>query len=109
MYIDKFEDGYSSRPVFDNISDVFNLITKESIKSILQEFALFLSINGDLIGYDTNDHKITLYLRTKFISKIQIFSFLKFFKNINQLIKKEGLTSITIDLDSLDMNFKINK
>ena len=109
VFINNFEDGYSSRPVTENIKDILSNAPNSNIKKNLEDFANFLAINGDLINYSIDDKKLRMYLRTRFIQKTQIFNPILMIKKFNQFINKEELTSVIIDLESVEISFKLNK
>lgn len=110
LFINEFEDGYTTRQVF---KDIREFIDKQGdfalIRNKVEKFAQFLSINGDLIGYDKNDNKLTMYLRTTLIQMFDLEDPFVLFKKIRQIIKKENLTSVTLDLNTWEMNFRLNK
>ncbi len=110
LFINEFKDGFTTRPVFKDIKEIINKIGNDSsIKEKIEKFAQFLSINGDLIGYDIADNKLKMYLRTTLIQRFDFEDPLILFKKIKQIIKKENLTSVNLDLNTWEMNFKLNK
>ena len=110
LFINDFDDGYSQRPVFESLKDIFSENkTKKEIQLLLEKFARFMALNGDLIGYDSNEHKIIYYLRSTFIQKTQIFNIFVLYKKFKQILKKQNLTCITVDLDTMEANFKLNR
>ena len=107
--IAEFEDGYSLRPIFDNLKESLSDIEdKNEITLLLHNFTKFLLINGDLIALDFEDKKIKLYLRTTFFAGKHFFKFRSRLKKLMQVIKKDNLTCVTIDLESLDISIRLN-
>ena len=109
VYVNDFKDGYSSRPVIENIKDILPSEINTDLEVSLKQFANFLAINGDLIGYEIVDNKLKMFLRTRFIQKTQIFNPRTTVRKAKQLLKKENLTAIIIDFNNLEMSFKLNK
>ena len=107
--IAEFEDAYSLRPIFDNMKESLSDIEdKNEITLLLHNFTKFLLINGDLIALDFEDKKIKLYLRTTFFAGKYFFKFRSRLKKLMQVIKKDNLTCVTIDLESLDISIRLN-
>ena len=109
-FINQFQDGYTSRPYIFDFSDIFKTLdSTEVIKRNLIYFAKFLSVNGDLIGYSNENRKINLYLRTAFIQKTDILNPIALFIKILHVIKAKDISTITFDLESQEISFKLNK
>lgn len=109
-FVNEYEDGYSSRPIFEDISDIFNLVPDNgSLKQQIVMYAKFLSINGDLIGYDIKSTKIDLFLRTAFLQRKEFWSPRKFLKKFFRVISKQNLTTITINLETKELDVKLNE
>ena len=108
LFINQFEDGYSSRPIFKDFSGLYssniNLDTIER-KSLL--FAKFLSRNGDLIGYQQKNTKLYLYLRSSLMKRTDIYNPIGFFKKFIQIVYLRNLSTITFDFDSKEISFKL--
>ena len=110
LYINSFKDGYSSRPLFENASIIADVSeNKEQLIKQLEAFAKFLCLQGDLIGYDITDNILQMYLRTTLIQKFRLFDFYAMFKRVRQIIKKDKLTAVSLNLNTLEMSFRLNK
>lgn len=109
-FINQFQDGYTSRPLFLDFSELFNSQrTSEVVERKLLDYAQFLSVNGDLIGYSWKNHKINFYLRTAFMQKIDILNPINLLKKFFQIVNFESVSTITFDLESNEISFKLNK
>ena len=107
--IAEFEDGYSLRPIFDNLKESLSDIEdKNEITLLLHNFTKFFLINGDLIAFDFEDQKIKLFLRTTFLDRRDILKVRSQLKKLIAVVKKDDLTCITIDLESLEINLRLN-
>ena len=51
VFINNFEDGYSSRPVTENIKDILSNAPNSNINKNLEDFGNFLSLNGDHFNF----------------------------------------------------------
>ena len=110
LHVNDFQDGYSSRPVFDTFNDIFdNSYSKQEITSILSSFAKFIAINGDLISFDIQEQMIKLYFRTALIHRNNLLNFFLQFKYLRSIYQKKDLTCITFNLDSMEISFKLNE
>ena len=122
QFVSEFEDGYSSRPVTVDLTDLYDENTNKSFmteKTV--KFGKFLAKKGDLIGYDfteesNNQTKVKFYLRTGLLQKLDtnfIFNIFwnpfKFLKKIYNVLLKKDLTCITFDFTTNEMSFKLNK
>lgn len=109
-FIDEYEDGYSFRPTFEDISDIFR--SNQNINFLQNQivrYARFLAINGDLVGYDYDNFKVELFLRTAFIQRHEIARPIKFLKKFFKVLRKRNLTTVTINLESRELNVKLNE
>lgn len=110
LYVDEFKDGYSNRPMFTNINEILNNSSNEQqIITDLEYFAKFLGSNGDIIGYSINERVMKLYLRTTLIQAVNFYLIKSQIKRAIQIIKKEDLTSITINFTEGEMNLYLNR
>ena len=109
-FINQFQDGYTSRPYFLSFSEVFtNLGSTDIIERKLLNYAKFLSVNGDLIGYNKDKNKINFYLRTALIQKIDILNPITLFNKILHIILANNVSTISFDLESKEISFKLSK
>ena len=109
MTVYDFQDGYSMRPIFDTLTDIFDCsYDKKEFTSIFSSFSRFIAINGDLISFDIHEHMVKLYIRTSIIQKTSLLNFFLQFKYLKNIIRKEDLTCISFDLDTMEISFKLN-
>ena len=110
LFVNEFQNGYTSRPVFEDLSKIISEVGDvEILKKKIKEFVFSLASHGDLLGYDFTENKIILYLRTTLIQRLELRDPFKLFKKMNQILKKKNLTMITIDTNNWEINFKLNK
>ncbi len=112
LFIQGFQDGYSPRPSFIDYSDIRSkLPDHQNLDDKIILFVKFLSMNGDLVGYENNtkSNKIYLYLRTAFFQRSSIINPYGLYKKITKILRNKGLTTITFDLQTLEMSIKVSK
>ena len=110
LYVNEFADGYSSRPVFDNITEfIKNFGDENLLRKKIQEYARFLAQNGDLIAIDHLDNKLVMYLRTNMFQYIHFENPLTTIKKLRMFVNKENLTAISINLNDWEISFKLNE
>ena len=110
LYVSEFADGYSSRPVFDNIAEfIKNFGDENLLRKKVQEYAHYLAQNGDLIGLDLVDNKLIMYLRTNLYQFLHIENPLTTIKKLKIFINKRNLTSIAINLTDWEISFRLNE
>ena len=109
-FINHFEDGYSPRPVFEDLSEIFNEKKDQTdLLDELEKYAKFLSKKGDLIGFSIHEKKISLYLRTTFLQRSEITKVSLFLRKFIQVVRKRNLSVITMDVNTKEMSIKLNK
>ena len=110
LYINEFRDGYSTRPMFINIKEILDKKSNEQeITTELENYANLLGSKGDIIGFTTNEMLMKLYLRTTLIQTMKVYLIKSQFKKAIQIIKKDDLTSITINFKEGEMNLYLNR
>ena len=110
LEINDFQDGFSSRPLFEDLSLDFNENNQESNDiRFLVNYAHFLSQKGDLLAYEIKENKLLLFLRTSFLRRSELTQITLFYKKVFQVIRKKNLSIVTIDLNINQINIKLNK
>lgn len=110
LNVHDFQDGYSSRPLFDSLVDIFDdSYSKDEILSILSSFGKFIAINGDLISFDIQDHMVRLFFRTSLVQKTSLLNSLLQLTYLKNIFYKQNLTCIMFNLDTMEISFKLNK
>lgn len=112
MYINDYQDGYSTRPIFLDCSDLIEKIGNyKEVERKSVKFAEFLGLNGDLIGYkyDANSKKLSLFPRTSFVKQGDALNLVGLYRKIKHIVNNENITTMTFDFTSKEMNLKLNK
>lgn len=110
LFVNGFSDGYSSRPVFADISKIITETGNENnLRDKIKEFASFVAKNGDLIGFDLIDNKLIMYLRTTLIQRFQMDYPIAVYQKLKLIINKEKLTAVNIDLNNWEISFRLNE
>ncbi|MFX0211727.1 MAG: hypothetical protein ACFFDT_37470 [Candidatus Hodarchaeota archaeon] len=110
LLIHEVQNGYSQRPFFTDFTEITQYCSSVTkFKSQIREYIHFLTERSELIGWDIRDSSVTLYPRMLMgnpdLGLGIKYLWVLFFK----IIKKEGLTTITINYNSQELSLRIAK
>ncbi len=110
LLIHEVQNGYSQRPFFANFPEITQYCSSlPKFKSKVQEYIHFLTERSELIGWEIRENLVTLYPRMLMgnpnLGLGIKYLWVLFFK----IIKKDGLTTITINYNSQELSLRIAK
>ncbi|MFX0181474.1 MAG: hypothetical protein ACFE95_00230 [Candidatus Hodarchaeota archaeon] len=110
LLIEEEKDGYSQRPFFTNLTEISEYcISSAEFRSKIIQYVQFLTNKNELIGWKIEENRAILYPRV-LIGQYNFGLGIWYLWNLLiKVIKKKGLTSITLNFSSQELSLKISK
>ena len=106
--INEQNDGYSQRPFFTSIREVQeNIPDNEELSVKLDAYLQFLLDRSEIIGWDIEKESIIFYPRVLLGNMKKGLGIWYLWNLLRKISQKEGLTKITIDLNTSEMSLMI--
>ncbi|MFX1283388.1 MAG: hypothetical protein ACFFB5_07025 [Promethearchaeota archaeon] len=110
LLIDEVQNGYSQRPFFTDFPEITQYCSSlTKFESKILGYIHFLTERSELIGWEIRENSVTLYPRMLMgnpdLGLGIKYLWVLFFK----IIKKDGLTAITINYNSQELSLRIAK
>ncbi|MHA2224815.1 MAG: hypothetical protein ACXAC8_06405 [Candidatus Hodarchaeales archaeon] len=110
LLIEEEQNGYSERPFFANFSELTRYCTTPfEFTSKFESYARFLTEKREVIGWNISENSVTLYPRVLLGEADYGLGLFYLWNLLIKVIKKKGLTSITINYNSQELSLKIAK
>ncbi len=110
LFIDDYQNGFSQRPFFIEFPEILSYCsTKREFHHKMMAYANFLAEKSELIGWDVNNGKISVYPRVLLGSLDKGLGIQYLWRQLKRIYTKKGLTKITVDFDSTEINLIITR
>lgn len=110
LLIEEEKDGYSQRPFFTNFSEISKYCTSSAeFRSKIRQYVQFLTNKSEIIGWKIEENRAILYPRVLIGQYNFGLGVWYLWSLLIKVIKKKGLTSITLNFSSQELSLRIAK
>ncbi len=110
LLIHEVQNGYSQRPFFTNFPEITQYCSSlTKFKSQIQEYIHFLTERSELICWEIRENSVTLYPRMLMGNPDLGLGIKYLWVLFYKIIKKDGLTTVTINYNSQELSLRIAK